>query len=109
VDAVFVNSKGNTVVVELKTGFEGYNETSTGKMRGVFSNLTDCLANQHKVQLALTSAMFGAGNRRRRRERTEWREEDWWITKYAFGYKETLVLFTKSWPVLVSEVSVAFT
>ena len=58
VDAVFVNSKGKTVVVELKTGFEGYNETSTGKMRGVFSYLTDCPANQHKVQLALTSAMF---------------------------------------------------
>lgn len=57
-DAVFVDRKGKTVVLELKTGFENYNEKFTGNMRGGFSFLTNCPGNQHKVQLALTAEMF---------------------------------------------------
>jgi hypothetical protein len=58
VDAVFLNTKGRVVLVELKTGFEGYNDVSTGRMRGEFSHLSNAPANQHKVQLAFTHAMF---------------------------------------------------
>jgi hypothetical protein len=58
VDAVFVNKNGRVVVVELKTGFEGYNESHNGRMRAEFSHLTNSPANQHRVQLAFTHAMF---------------------------------------------------
>jgi len=58
VDAVFLDPKGRVVLVELKTGFEGYNETSTGLMHGAFSYMTNCPANQHQVQLAFTQMMF---------------------------------------------------
>ena len=58
VDAVFLNAKGRVVVVELKTGFEGYNDVSTGRMLAEFAHLSNAPANQHKVQLAFTHAMF---------------------------------------------------
>jgi hypothetical protein len=58
VDAVFLNSSGRVVVVELKTGFEGYNDISTGRMHAEFAHLTYAPANQHSVQLAFTHAMF---------------------------------------------------
>jgi hypothetical protein len=58
VDFVFLNAKARTVVIELKCGFEGYNEVSTGRMQGEFSYLTNSPANQHRVQLALTHSMF---------------------------------------------------
>jgi hypothetical protein len=58
VDAIFLNPKGRVVVVELKTGFEGYNDVSTGRMHAEFAHLTNAPANQHKVQLAFTHAMF---------------------------------------------------
>jgi hypothetical protein len=58
VDAVFLNAQGRIVVVELKTGFEGYNDASNGRMRGEFRHLTNAPANQHKVQLAFTQIMF---------------------------------------------------
>ena len=58
VDAVFLNAVGRTVVIELKTGLEGYNDVSTGRMRAEFAHLTNSPANQHKVQLAFTHAMF---------------------------------------------------
>ena len=57
-DGVFVDKEGSTVVLELKTGFENYNDRSTGNMKGDFSFLTNCPGNQHRVQLALTAEMF---------------------------------------------------
>jgi len=58
VDVVFLNTDGRIVVVELKTGFEGYNHVSSGQMRAEFAHHTNAPANQHKVQLAFTHAMF---------------------------------------------------
>jgi len=58
VDFVFLNAKERSVVVELKTGFEGYNDVSNGRMRAEFAHLTNSPGNQHRVQLALTHAMF---------------------------------------------------
>ena len=58
VDAVFLNAKGRIVVVELKTGFEGYNDVSTGRMLAEFAYLTNAPASQHRVQLAFTKEMF---------------------------------------------------
>lgn len=57
-DGVFVDRRGRTVVLELKTGFENYNDKGTGKMKGVYSFLSNCPGNQHRVQLALTAEMF---------------------------------------------------
>lgn len=57
-DGVFVDRQGRTVVLELKTGFENYNDKATGKMKGVYSFLSNCPGNQHRVQLALTVEMF---------------------------------------------------
>ena len=58
VDAVFLNAKGRVVLVELKTGFEGYNDTSNGDMKTDFAYLTNAPANQHQIQLAFTRCMF---------------------------------------------------
>lgn len=58
VDSVFINSKGRVVIVELKTGFEGYNDTSNARMKGKFSYLSNAPANQHQLQLAFTRCMF---------------------------------------------------
>ena len=58
VDGVFLNASGRVVVVELKTGFEGYKERSTGRMLAEFSHQTNSPVNQHGVQLAFTHNMF---------------------------------------------------
>ena len=58
VDAVFLNAQGRIVVVELKTGFDGYNDSSNGRMREDFKHLSNSPHNQHKVQLAFTQVMF---------------------------------------------------
>ena len=58
VDGVFVNERGRVVLVELKCGFEGYNDTSNGRMRHPFRAFTNAPKNQHQIQLAFTRCMF---------------------------------------------------
>jgi hypothetical protein len=58
VDVVFVDKSGGVVVVELKTGFEGYNERSNARMKREFSSITNAPVNQHHMQLAFTHHMF---------------------------------------------------
>lgn len=58
VDSVFVNAKGQVVVVELKTGFDGYNDVSNGRMKDGFAYLTNAPSHQHQLQLAFTRCMF---------------------------------------------------
>lgn len=58
VDGVFLNARGRVVLVELKCGFEGYVDRSTGNMRGVFASFSDAPKNQHQIQLAFTRCMF---------------------------------------------------
>jgi len=58
VDAVFLNTQGHIVLVELKTGFDGYNDASNGDMNADFAFLSNAPANQHQIQLAFTQCMF---------------------------------------------------
>ena len=58
VDGVFVNERGRVVLVELKCGFEGYNDASNGRMRRPFQKFTNAPKNQHQLQLAFTRCMF---------------------------------------------------
>lgn len=58
VDGVFVNERGRVVLVELKCGFEGYNDTSNGRMRRPFQRFTNAPKYQHQLQLAFTRCMF---------------------------------------------------
>ena len=58
VDGVFVNERGRVVLVELKCGFEGYNDVGNGRMRPPFQRFTNAPKNQHQMQLAFTRCMF---------------------------------------------------
>lgn len=58
VDGVFVDERGRVVLVELKCGFEGYNDTSNGYMRSPFQKFTNAPKHQHQLQLAFTRCMF---------------------------------------------------
>ena len=58
VDGVFVDERGRVVLVELKCGFEGYNDTSNGRMRPPFRKFTNAPKHQHQLQLAFTRCMF---------------------------------------------------
>jgi hypothetical protein len=58
VDGVFLNAEGRVVLVELKCGFEGYVDRSTGAMRGPFCALSNAPVNQHQIQIAFTRCMF---------------------------------------------------
>ena len=53
VDGVFVNERGRVVLVELKCGFEGYNDASNGRMRRPFQRFTNAPKYQHQLQLQL--------------------------------------------------------
>ena len=58
VDGVFVDQRGRVVLVELKCGFEGYNDVGNGRMRAPFQKFTNAPKNQHQLQLAFTRCMF---------------------------------------------------
>ncbi len=58
VDGVFVDSGGRVVLVELKCGFEGYVDASTGFLGPPFQKFTNAPKNQHQLQLAFTRCMF---------------------------------------------------
>ena len=58
VDGVFLNRAKRVVLIELKCGFEGYNETSSGKMHAPFGAYSNAPCNQHQLQLAFTRCLF---------------------------------------------------
>ena len=58
IDIVCIDEKGVAVVVELKCGFRGYHDRSSGRMLHEFKTLTNAPKNQHMLQLAITSRMF---------------------------------------------------
>ncbi len=59
VDVVCRDSQGRYKLLELKTGFEQYYDTSSGhKLSGPFEQHSDCPRNQHQLQLAATEHMY---------------------------------------------------
>ncbi len=59
VDVVCMNKQGDHILVECKSGFTGYYTNCTKNMMcAPLDALTDCLANQHQIQLAATKEMY---------------------------------------------------
>lgn len=66
-DVVAVDAAGRHRVLELKTGFETYNDSSTRhRLSAPFGLHDDSPANQHQLQLAATSAMYKMSHPSRR-------------------------------------------
>ncbi len=59
VDVVCMNKQGDHILIECKSGFTGYYTNCTKNMMcAPLDQLTDCLANQHQIQLAATKEMY---------------------------------------------------
>ncbi len=59
VDVVCINKLGEHILIECKSGFTGYYSNCTKNMMSApLDALTDCLANQHQIQLAATREMY---------------------------------------------------
>lgn len=58
VDAVFLNERNKIVLVELKCGFEGYNDTSNALLKKPFLDVPNSPRYQHQLQLSFTRQMF---------------------------------------------------
>jgi hypothetical protein len=59
VDVVCIDSQQRHVVVEIKTGFAGYYLRHTGnKLKHITPSIDDSAANQHQLQLLLTTELY---------------------------------------------------
>lgn len=59
VDVLCKDKHNNYKLLELKTGFESYYDTSSGrKLSSPFDHKSDCPRNQHQLQLAATEHMY---------------------------------------------------
>jgi hypothetical protein len=59
VDMTAKDAHGNDVVIELKTGYTNYIHKHTAQpMRYISGNVSDCPANQHQLQLFVTTELF---------------------------------------------------
>ena len=58
IDVILQDKRGRHVVVEVKTGFHGYHDASSGMMRKQFSFLTNSPRNQHLLQAAFSEQLY---------------------------------------------------
>ena len=58
IDAVVLDEKKRRFVVEIKTGFHGYHEVASDRMRKEFAFLSNCPKNQHVLQAAFSEQMY---------------------------------------------------
>lgn len=58
IDAVVLDEKKRRFVVEVKTGFHGYHEAASDRMRKDFAFLSNCPRNQHVLQAAFSEQMY---------------------------------------------------
>ena len=58
IDCIYKDAKGRLVVIEIKTGFDGYADKSTHFMREPLAEVTNAPLNQHFLQLLVSCAIL---------------------------------------------------
>jgi hypothetical protein len=58
IDVILKDRRGRHIVVEVKTGFHGYHDASSGLMRKEFSFLSNSPRNQHLLQAAFSEQLY---------------------------------------------------
>lgn len=58
IDAVVLDERRRRYVVEVKTGFHGYHDAASDKMRGAFSFLSNSPRHQHILQAAFSEQLY---------------------------------------------------